>query len=142
VSAYADTGFLVSLYVLDANSAVAAARMEKVRLPIFLTPLAEVELTNAISLRLFRRELRPSKFKAALALVRRDLTDGILLLKPLTASAFDRAKRLSLRRTPHMGTRTLDILHVASALELRADTFYTFDQNQEKLARAEGLAVS
>lgn len=57
MTAYADTSFLVSLYVLDANSALAAARMEQAKLPILLTPLGELELTNAISLRLFRREL-------------------------------------------------------------------------------------
>jgi len=40
-----------------------------------------------------------------------------------------------------LGTRTLDVLHFASALVLKADTFYTFDVNQGKLAKAEGLAV-
>ncbi len=37
--------------------------------------------------------------------------------------------------------RRVDVFHVASALVLRADTFYTFDINQGKLAKAEGLAV-
>ena len=45
------------------------------------------------------------------------------------------------RRTPPSGTRTLDVLHVASAVKLQADMFYTFDRNQEKLASAEGLLV-
>ena len=141
MSTYADTSFLVSLYVLDANSALAAGRMERVRFPIFLTPFGELELINAISLRQFRRELRPSKVSAALSLVRKDLADGILQLKPLAASVFDRAKQMARRRTPQLGTRTLDVLHVASALELRAEEFYTFDRNQEKLAKAEGLVV-
>jgi predicted nucleic acid-binding protein len=44
-------------------------------------------------------------------------------------------------RTPQLGTRTLDVLYVASAVKLQADMFYTFDRNQEKLARAEGLPV-
>ena len=41
--------------------------------------------------------------------------------------------------TPRLGTRTLDVLHVVSALALQADTFYTFDTRQAKLAAAEGL---
>jgi predicted nucleic acid-binding protein len=45
------------------------------------------------------------------------------------------------RRTPLLGIRTLDALHVSSAVKLQADMFYTFDHNQEKLARAEGLLV-
>jgi predicted nucleic acid-binding protein len=34
---------------------------------------------------------------------------------------------------------TLDTLHVASALELGAERFWTFDERQAKLARAVGL---
>ena len=141
MSTYADTSFLVSLYAPDANSDVAIARMREAELPILLTPLTELELVNAMSLRLFRQDLRSSEVKAAQSLIRRDLTEGVLQLKPLPLGVFDRAKRLSLHRTPQLGTRTLDILHVASALELRADTFYTFDHSQEALARAEGLIV-
>jgi predicted nucleic acid-binding protein len=141
LSAYADTSFLVSLYVLDANSALAATRMEQARLPILLTPFGELELTNAISLRLFRRELPSSKVKVAQALVRKDLLDGVLLLKPLPEGLFEKAMQMARRRTPQLGTRTLDVLHVASAMKLQADAFYTFDRNQEKLAKAEGLVV-
>ena len=45
------------------------------------------------------------------------------------------------RRTLQSGTRTLDVLHVSSALRLQAEMFYTFDHNQEKLAKAEGLLI-
>lgn len=61
---YVDTGFLVSFYVLDANSAQAAAQMKQAKLPILLTAFGELELTSAIALRLFRKELLPSKREA------------------------------------------------------------------------------
>jgi predicted nucleic acid-binding protein len=35
----------------------------------------------------------------------------------------------------------MDILHVATAIELGAKEFLTFDANQKKLAEAEGLLV-
>ena len=35
----------------------------------------------------------------------------------------------------------MDILHVATAIELGAKEFLTFDGNQKKLAEAEGLVV-
>ena len=35
----------------------------------------------------------------------------------------------------------MDILHVATAIELGAKAFLTFDANQKKLAEAEGLFV-
>lgn len=37
---------------------------------------------------------------------------------------------------------TLDILHIAAAIILRADTFLTFDKRQAKLAAAAGLRVA
>jgi predicted nucleic acid-binding protein len=54
-------------------------------------------------------------------------------------AVFDTARRIARTHTAHLGTRTLDVLHVASALILGATDFYTFDKNQRKLARIEGL---
>ena len=141
MSTYADTSFLVSLYVLDANSALAANQIKHAKLPILLTPFGELELANALFLRLFRKELVPSKVKAAYALLRSDIDGGIFQLKPLSAGVYERAKQFARRRTPQLGTRTLDVLHVALAALLQADTFFTFDRDQGKLARAEGLRV-
>jgi len=141
LSAYADTSFLVSLYILDANSEVAAARMVRARLPVFMTQVGELELSNALSLRLFRKELVPSQVKAARALMAADLEQRVIQVKPLSGVVFDRARQLSRKWTPRLGTRSLDVLHVASALLLKTDTFYTFDRSQGKLAAAEGLIV-
>jgi len=141
LSVYADTSFLVSLYVLDANSARAAAQMKAVKLPVLLTPLGELELANALYLRVFRKELVPSRINTAHALFIKDIEDGIFELRSLSQTVYDRAKLIARKHTLHLGTRTLDVLHVASALVLQAKAFYTFDRNQEKLAGAEGLVV-
>jgi predicted nucleic acid-binding protein len=126
---------------MDGNSALAAARMKRAKLPLLITPFGELELVNAVALRLFRKEISASQLKAALALIRKDLEDGLLMVNALSASSFDRAKQIARRQTPRLGTRTLDVLHVASALILQARTFYTFDTRQSKLADAEGLLV-
>jgi predicted nucleic acid-binding protein len=141
LSTYADTSFLVSLYVLDANSARATAQMKHVKLPILITPLGELELLNALHLRLFRRELVSSKVNAAHALLAKDIEDGIFEPRSLSQTIYDRAKLIARQHTPRLGTRTLDVLHVASALVLEADAFYTFDRSQRRLADAEGLPV-
>jgi predicted nucleic acid-binding protein len=130
------------LYVLDANSEKAVSHIQKAKLPILQTPFGQLELTNAISLRLFRRELTAAQVKASRSLVQRDILDGVLQIKPIPVNNFEKALQISRRRTPRLGTRTLDILHVASALELKAEMFYTFDRNQARLARAEGLLVT
>ncbi len=46
------------------------------------------------------------------------------------------------RYGPKLGVRTLDSLHVACALELKAERFWTFDERQAKLARVEGLKTT
>jgi predicted nucleic acid-binding protein len=141
LNAYADTSFLVSLYVLDANSAQAAARMSRATLPVLITAFGELELLNAILLRVFRKELAAHHAKAARALIAADLQQGVLDLKPLPPAVFDRAKQISRRRTPRFGTRTLDVLHVAIASLLQVKIIFTFDRNQAKLAAAEGFTV-
>lgn len=51
------------------------------------------------------------------------------------------AERLSELYTDAGGHRSMNILHVATAIELGAKQFLTFDGNQKKLAEAEGLVV-
>lgn len=51
------------------------------------------------------------------------------------------ATRLSATHTMNGGHCGFDILHVAAALVLGAALFLTFDDNQKKLAVAEGLAM-
>ena len=51
------------------------------------------------------------------------------------------AERLSELYTDAGGHRAMDILHVATAIELGAKVFLTFDGKQKKIAEAEGLDV-
>ncbi len=43
------------------------------------------------------------------------------------------------RDSQRLGTRSLDVLHVATALVLGADVFCTLDERQARLATAAGL---
>jgi hypothetical protein len=141
LSAYADTSLLASLYVPDGNSTEAARRMQRLSLPVLITPLGELELMNAVQLRLFRKEVSPSEARAANAAFRADLHDGVFAMRPLPEEVYTRARQFAFRWTARLGTRSLDILHVAAAIVLHADAFHTFDERQRKLARAAGLAV-
>ena len=49
-----------------------------------------------------------------------------------------RAYQISEQNTEAMGVVMLDIWHVACAIELRAAAFWTFDTDQERLARVTG----
>ena len=53
--------------------------------------------------------------------------------------AFELCAEMGRRHGPRLGVRTLDSLHVACAFELKAESFWTFDERQRKLAKAIGL---
>lgn len=141
MSAYADTSFLVSLYGHDALSEAAVAAVEKHRPRFFLTPLGELEFLNAVALGVFRKEWTASEARAVQAKFREHRDTGFFVLETLPATVWGLAQRMALSRAPQLGVRTLDILHVASALLVKAKTFYSFDDRQRKLARLEGLLV-
>jgi predicted nucleic acid-binding protein len=141
LSAYADTSFLVSLYAPDANSLEASSRMRRMAEPVIVTSFGELELANALQLRLFRHELLAAQTRAAYAAFRDDVTAGIFVIKPISDAVYAQARRLAQRWTRTLGTRTLDIIHVASAIALAAESFHTFDERQRRLAKAAKLTV-
>ncbi len=116
--------------------------MRRIPLPVIVTPFGELELATALQLRLFRRELPSAKTRAAYAAFRDDVNAGILAIKPMPPEVYAEARRLAQKWTRMLGTRTLDIIHVASAMALEAESFHTFDERQRRLAKAVKLAVT
>lgn len=137
-----DTSFLVSLYSPDANSAAAAATMRTSKGDHLVTTFAELELLNALHLRIFRKELSNPQVKSALHAFDTDLQNRVFQLSPLPEQTFERARKLSRQTTARFGTRTADLVHIAAALELAADSLYSFDQQQRKLAQALRLKLN
>ena len=115
--------------------------MRSASFPLLATALTEFELENAIWQYQFRRELTERDVKGCISAFRRDLANSLFDMMPFNAEMLRKASLISASQTPRLGTRALDVLHVASALVLGAQDFYTFDRNQAKLADAEGLTV-
>ncbi len=136
---YADTSFLVSLFLPDIHSHAAWAAM-KSRPHLILTPLHELELVNAIQLAVFRKFISKTQAKCVLRDFEQD-RGGVFALTPMPIESYTRAEQLARRYTTAFGTRSLDILQVASALVLKPDVFLTFDERQRRLAKAERLHV-
>jgi hypothetical protein len=113
--------------------------MAELPMPLLLSSLGELELVNALQLHVFRKEIRESDLSAALASFRADADSSILTVKPMTEAMYTEARQLSARWSSRLGTRSLDILQVAAAIVLEADSFHTFDDRQKKLAKAAGL---
>ena len=139
---YADTSFLVSLYSPDANTALATRIIQTSQGNQMLTTLGELELVNALQLRVFRKDLSPDQAKAALQAFEADLDGRVFQLVPLPEKAFDRARQLALHTAAKLGTRAADLLRVAAALELGAGCLYSFDQQQIKLAQTLHLRIN
>jgi len=138
---YADSSFLVSLYVLDPHSTQALQWM-RTSPRMLITPFHQAELANAFYQCVFRSTL--NEFEAARACKRfdADVQNGIFEPMRVPDSAWDTTISLARRFCPALGVRTLDTLHVACALELRADRFWTFDERQIRLAQAAGLSTT
>jgi predicted nucleic acid-binding protein len=139
--AYADTSFLASLYGTDANSEQALRQIETLHPYFIVTPFGELEFITAFDAQAFRRLLTAPEVDASLQAFRADLAMGVLIRKPVPPSAFSRAIVLSKLYTRTLGCRTLDILQVAIGLDLEAEVFFTFDEDQAKLAKRAGLTV-
>jgi predicted nucleic acid-binding protein len=139
---YADPSFIVSLYTLDTNSATAARTMQAPSADRYLTTFGELEVVNAMGLRIFRKEISAAQAQASAIEFETDLRDGVFQLRELTDPIIERARQLSRQTTAKLGTRTADLLHVAAALELGVDFLYTFDQQQRKLAQALRLKLN
>lgn len=141
MSVYADTSFVASLYMPDVHAARATAIVTELGVSLWINSLLEVELCNAIELRVHRKWITLHAAQMAHNDFAEDIRKGVVTLHPLSHATFEEAKRLSRRHTATLGTRSLDLMHVASAVTARAATFLSFDRNQRKLAEAAGLTL-
>lgn len=140
MSVYLDTSFLVSLYVTDVHSPE-ARRLIRTISPPWFTPLHEAEVAHALAQHVFRGQLTSSEVATLTKQVKGDKAQGVWRAQDLPEQAFSVATDLGRRHGTKLGVRTLDSLHVASALELGAERFWSLDERQSKLAKAVGLKI-
>ena len=62
---YADSSFLVSCYLIDANTAQAKTYLSGRSVSLIVTALHELEVRNALQLGVFRDVLTPDEARAA-----------------------------------------------------------------------------
>lgn len=140
---YPDTGFLCSVYSNDANSSWAIAVMQRINSPMVLTWLHHLEFRNALRLRIFRNEISTKQRDASLELLLTDLASGVFMpISPALDAITVEAERLSAAHVEKIGTRSLDILHVAMAIIVGTSEFITTDKRQASLARTAGIRVT
>ena len=117
--------------------------------PLPVTWLHRLETINAFQLHVLTGKTRgqtrvtPEQAAAAHATFQADLAQPTYLRPvrmdlPKLETQFE---ELAFRHTAKHGFRTYDLLHVASALVLVCDTFWSFDLKASRLASLEGLRV-
>ncbi len=138
-----DTSALVSLYVPEARSERVARLVRRAGDPIPFSQLHELELANALRLRVFRRAASRRQVDATLLRVMDDLDAGILRRAAVDwPLALARAIELAERHTARLGCRSLDLLHVSAAMLSASDHFVTADRRQSTAARRAGLVTT
>lgn len=138
MSTYADSSFFVSLYVRDQHTLEARRRLAP-GIALWMTPLHVAECAHAIEQHVFRSVASRNEADRVIQFLYDDRSRGLWQEVAIPDRAFDVCAQLAHQYAARLGTRTLDSLHVACALELKAEQFWTFDQRQAKLAQAAGL---
>jgi predicted nucleic acid-binding protein len=100
------------------------------------------EWAHAIGQHVFQRKMSASEAQAVQRKMEQDRKSGLWVEVEMPPLAWQTCAELARRHGSRLGTRTVDALHVATALQLKAERFWTFDDRQIKLARAAGLKTS
>jgi len=117
--------------------------MEAAGDPLIFSHFHGIEIPNAIRLKRFRGEITEAEEAEAIRVILADIDAGRLARPEYDlAEVFNRAERLSAQYSGTIGSRSLDILHVAAALECRCAGFASFDKRQRKIASLVGLDVT
>ncbi len=147
-SEFADTSFLCSLYHRQVFSSAAASYMGQLGRPLAASSLLLLEFRQSVRLQMRlhsndrSRGYSPAEGSTMLRNLQADLTGGVIEIVSVDWADVHRiAEELSAMHTGGGGYRLVDILHVATALHLASPVFLTFDEQQRKLAEAEGMSV-
>jgi predicted nucleic acid-binding protein len=143
LKAYADSSFIVALYLPQPSSPKTIEFMERYGQALSFTPWHRLEVRNAVRLAVWLKAIDASQAKTQLKQIDTDLKEEILLIHtPIDwTNVLRKAEELGAAHNLAIGCRSADLFHVAACLELDCDTFLTFDDKQTAMAKATGLTV-
>ncbi len=138
---YLDTSALVKLYVLEAGSEFVQSCLSEQDDPLPVWELQEAELANALHLKVFRNEWTEAEAELQIEHFHSRKQRGLYVFPEIDRVELIREFHRLSRETPRTGCRTMDLFHVACALQIPSCRFLTFDGRQGKLARLAGLEM-
>ena len=139
---YLDSSAIVKLYVPESETPSVAAYVRGLKEPLPFSHLHEIEVKNALRLKVFRKEAFSRPVSKSIRTIDKDLNLQILRRPELNwIDVFRRAEELSKRFSSRSGSRSFDLLHVASCVLIPCQDFLTFDDRQATLAKKAGLRI-
>jgi predicted nucleic acid-binding protein len=139
---YADTSFIVALYLIQGRSYRAIEIAERLSEPLPLTPLLLLDFRNALNLAIKRGEISTKERDDMWKNLEREISDGAFVrISPSVKEVNRLACQLSDRHGPTIGPESLNLLHLASAKILGVKKFITFETRQAQAGKAEGFKI-
>jgi predicted nucleic acid-binding protein len=115
VTIYADTSFFVSLYLPDRHKSEVERRLRS-QPSLWMTPLHVAEWTHAVEQHVFRKAISRNEADRLLERFQEHRSRNLWREASLPDRTFEVCTELAHRHAARLGVRTLDTLHVASAL--------------------------
>jgi predicted nucleic acid-binding protein len=135
---YLDTSALIKLYLNEEGTEEVHGIVVAQREPLPVWHFLELEFINAVRFKAFLSEMSLEDAERIVSLYLERKRSGQYFAPLLDPIALHESALQMTRRTPSIGCRALDILHVAAARLCAATLFVTADKRQAALAEAEG----
>ena len=141
---YWDTSCVLKLYTPEPDSAAYLALAGQATEPLLTSEIMASELTFALHQKESRGDLKAGSAERVLKQFHADCAAGRWLLIPLGRDVLVRAAQLAkacYQRKPPVALRTLDGVHLATALLTKTAGLVTTDERMRQAARVLGLAL-
>ena len=138
---YLDTSAFIKLYLQEDGSAEVHGLVVAQREPLPVWHFMELEFLNALRFKVFLAELNPDDVERVISLYLDRKRNSQYFAPHLDPIALHELSLQMTIRTPTLGCRALDILHVAAARLCESTLFVTADKRQAALAEVEGRVV-
>ena len=138
---YLDTSAFLKLYIREAGSEFVHECIVSQDDPLPVWELLQAELINAVRLKTFWGDIDGRQADRLIDLFDQRLRHGQYFTPEIDRTELMNVFRSLSGETPRTGCRTMDILHVACALQLSPEHFLSFDERQRSLASSAGLSV-
>lgn len=140
-SCYLDTSFLIKLYVFEDRSLEAERLLRSSGARRVINRLTDLEVASTMRRKSLDGPLTASEAQVAVGKFRAHRSIGLYDRKPVDEAVFALAEDMVERHGDFIRLRSLDLLHVATALHYGIDGFATYDVQLRVLVERVGLEL-